>query len=67
LLASITDVERVRKIYKLNSPEGSIKKDGKKAKEGGRQVNGMSSELDEIEQIQEMERVILGMMAIKGS
>jgi len=27
----------------------------------------MSSELDEIEQIQEMERVILGMMAIKGS
>jgi hypothetical protein len=42
-------------------------KAGKKANEGGKQVNGMSPELGEIEQIEDMERVILGMMAIKGS
>ena len=61
------DIDRVRKIYKLNSPERSGKKAGKNSNEGGKQVNGMSFELGEIEQIEEMERVILGMMAIKGS
>jgi len=66
-LASITDIERIRKIYKLSSPEGSGKKAGKITNDGRKQVNGMSPELGEMEQIEEMERVILGMMAIKGS
>ena len=66
-LASITDVERVRKIYKLNSPGESGKKDGKRENEARDQANGRSPGLSEMEWFEEMEKVILGMMAIKGS
>jgi len=60
-LASITDVARVRKIYKLDAPsEGAPKKRLKLP-------NGLSQESAEANEREEMEKVILGLMAIKGS
>lgn len=57
-LASITDMARVRKIYKIDAPS-----DGKR---GGKQVNGRSGR-DWEDEREEIEKMILGMIAIKGS
>ena len=57
-LRDTADLARVRKIYKLNL--GSTPKSGK----GPQQLNGVHQELDECK---EMEAVILGVMALKGS
>lgn len=49
---------RVRKIYKIDAPS-----DGKR---GGKQVNGRSGR-DWEDEREEIEKMILGMIAIKGS
>jgi len=69
-LKRTADLPRVRKIYKLDSVSNSVGGSNKKSK-GARgsistenQVNGAH---DEIDSMKEMEAVILGIMALKGS
>ena len=52
----MTDLARVRKIYKLNSLGGSGKK--------GAMVNGVGNEREERK---EMEILVLGSMALRGA
>jgi EKC/KEOPS complex subunit CGI121/TPRKB len=68
-LGQYVDLARVRKIYKLNA--GSLSSQPKKSNgkgEGGhadsKHTNGIHEEVDELV---EMEAVILGTMALKGS
>jgi EKC/KEOPS complex subunit CGI121/TPRKB len=71
-LRAVADIARVRKIYKLNSSNksaGGGSKRGKGGNTGGSasdasQTNGVQNEVDELK---EMEAVILGIMALKGS
>jgi EKC/KEOPS complex subunit CGI121/TPRKB len=66
------DLPRVRKIYKLNPSAGSGGSNGKRAKGGhgssstvtNKQTNGT---IEGLHEIKEMEAVILGIMALKGS
>jgi len=61
-LAPITDVARVRKIYKLDTPsEGTSKVKGAKLPNGVSQASTVENEK------KEMEKAILGLIAIKGS
>lgn len=56
-IATMTDLGRVKKIYKLNSGGGG---GGKK-----REINGTSKV--EVDEKREMEMLILGAMALRGS
>ncbi|CZR55439.1 related to protein cgi-121 [Phialocephala subalpina] len=64
-LASMTDVGRVRKIYKLNSGGGG----GKKKEVNGNEVNGVNGARmeREVDERREMEVLILGAMALRGA
>jgi hypothetical protein len=72
-LRQSVDLARVRKIYKLNA--GSISSRPKKSSgkvEGinadSKYTNGIHEEVDEeVDEFEEMEAVILGTMALKGS
>ena len=74
-LSGITDIERVKKAYKLGSTSGGGSKGGGGKKKGGRDavnLNGVSGgdvikAQSEGEDRGEMEIMILGMMALKGS
>jgi EKC/KEOPS complex subunit CGI121/TPRKB len=70
-LNELADLAQIRKFYKLDAPAPS--KAGKKKPNKGKIVgeeavlintNGVHSELDDV---REMEAVILGIMALKGS
>lgn len=59
-LGDACDVEKVRKVYKVNSSGVGTGKNGEKKGV----VNGAGGELDERK---ELESVVLGIMTIKGS
>ena len=75
VLADITDLVKVRKIYKLDASNmnssGSVGKKGKRGKSGGNEeviINGDANRLEAgLDERVEMESVILGIMALKGS
>lgn len=60
-LAGMSDLGRIRKIYKLNAPDG-----GGKGKKKGGEVNGVNGD-EERDERAEMESVVLGLMALRGS
>jgi len=75
VLANITDLVKVRKIYKLDASNvnssGSVGKKGKRGKSGGNEdvmINSSANRLEAgLDERVEMESVILGIMALKGS
>lgn len=73
VLANITDLVKVRKIYKLDASNmnSSVGKKGKRGKSGGNEeviINGDANRLEDgLDERVEMESVILGIMALKGS
>ncbi|OCK83396.1 CGI-121-domain-containing protein [Lepidopterella palustris CBS 459.81] len=68
-LLGLTDLERLRKVYKLDSGKVGGGGAGKKGRNGKEEsvVNGMNGFEDEVDGRLEMESVILGIMALKGS
>lgn len=58
--AQMTDLNRLRKLYKLNSGAGS----GGGGKKGGRNVKGIEKE---VEDRKELEVLCLGCMALRGA
>lgn len=75
VLTNITDLVKVRKIYKLDASNvnssGSVGKKGKTGKSGGNEevmINGDANRLETgLDERIEIESVILGIMALKGS
>lgn len=70
-LERIADVKKIRKIYKIDDGGERI---GKGERKGVKKANGVvsgvhgpESGLDELDELREMEAVILGIMALKGS
>ena len=59
-LAHQTDLARVRKIYKLNYPIGTVRN---KSREANEEVAGVSDEVA----LRELEMSILGLMALRGA
>lgn len=72
ILRNVADIPRVRKIYKLNSGDSIVGGGNKTSKSrkasgstaGADQINGIHDKVDEFK---EMEPIILGIMALKGS
>ncbi|KAK5144582.1 hypothetical protein LTR04_001519, partial [Oleoguttula sp. CCFEE 6159] len=64
VLASITDLAKVKKMYKLDSPPAGGGKKGKAETKYSGALNGM---VDEADERREMEVYLLGVMALKGS
>jgi len=62
----MSDLARIRKIYKLNAPGGG---GGGKGKRKGGEVNGVDgvNGSPEIDERTGMEGVVLGLMALRGS
>ncbi|KAJ9636245.1 hypothetical protein H2199_007920 [Coniosporium tulheliwenetii] len=70
-LERIADVKKIRKTYKLDDGGGRTgkgnRKGGKKANGVVNGVHGPENGLDELDELREVEAVILGIMALKGS
>jgi len=57
-LQHMTDMQKVRKLYKLDSGGGAKK---------GAKTNGTVNGINDVDERKEIESVVLGMMALKGS
>jgi EKC/KEOPS complex subunit CGI121/TPRKB len=63
-IASLTDMARIKKIYKLNSGGGAKKTKGAV---NGAGINGGNENGKDQDEVKELEVAVLGAMALRGS